>query len=323
MGIETALIAGGIAAAGSVTSAIGSSKAQKDAAKKNQRNADLQNAQNYGAYQEARGSTGYSILPLYAKGTGDDGPSMEIEQYRRIREYYHQTKDQTPEEFVKGLRSIQSDLADMGSQALRVGSDLFSGKFTDDILNDFKDLEMERIKSADATRSEQQMSVQEELNRIKASMASKGFLGDAFGENLLKARTSAEISGKYARERGDVNVQNATDRFQIEQAGRQLQLNNLDLSSRLGQQALNTANFTQMGVAQRSALEMEPFNQFRLPYDRFQYGDRPQVQPVQNGWQIGGDLVAGLGTSYVGLRQAQQRNDLLSNLLAQGQGGEV
>lgn len=314
MGIAEALIIGAVATAAAGASAYGEKEAAEDAQHANKKNADRTDRLNLNAYNRARGSTGYAFMPLYAKGP--NGQPLEVELFQRARSYYESASNQSPEEFMAGLAEIQQGLSNLDSQARRVGGDLFSGKMTDDILKEFRSLEEARLKTAESTKAAEKIAVSEELNRIRAGLNSKGFTGDSFGGNLLKARTSMDISGNYARDRGNVNVQNEADKFQIRQAGRQLQLNNMNLPAQLGLQSSGIQSFTQAAAGARSAYESGMFDQFRLPYQPFSYGGRPQVAPTPNGWTIGGDVLGAAANSGLGIWGAVNEQDLLKQLIA-------
>ncbi len=268
-------------------SAVDTAKSSADATSANMYNTEQTNATNLTLNEEnnaankqlqdeARGSTGHSVLPDYM-GTA------EVNAANDATSVYNSLKNSslTQSQVAAILSKYNSDYAAEDKTA----NDIATGEWTNQALAEEQPVAAARTNVALTKRDSALDALSDTLNQIDAIQAKKGYVGDTFGNKNLaySARRSA-----YGTAAGDISgaaLTNAQDVQQIQSAGRNTQLQNINLGNQQATSALKRATTPNTTVAQQYSEALTPYSFFNTGYHAYTPYTAGSVQnmPTQTG----------------------------------------
>ena len=167
--------AGALAAGATVYASSQSANAQKDAANQAAQSQKNANQLNYQMFQQSHGSDGNAVLPWYLKGS--NGQPFEGQLGSDLTQAYGDTSMplSTFQTATGRLKPAQDASVDFTNR-------LFNGGVTDTMLSNAAPVQQARMATA---RSSSLDALHKTLDQIDASQASRGYVGDSYGNRLL------------------------------------------------------------------------------------------------------------------------------------------
>lgn len=298
MGVAAAIIGGAALAAGA--SAYGAKKSASS-----QKKATLSNNRaNYRMFQEARGSEGSAVLPLYLRTR--DGNLLEGQMGKEAADYWSDSaNDKTPQDFENAAQST----AGARQSAVGLTNDIFSGGVTDRMLRNFQPVKDTRV------RFKRQSSIDalnKTLSDIEAAQASKGFSGDSMGRRKLMFDANRRMYSDVA----DANLANVNEERAIRDYGDvQLPLQSLQLPYDMARAEANQLALPASSYGSWMQARQQPMRFFYIgPSQPFQYKEEPVGL---NGWQVAGSSAGQIGGAAMSYYQQQQQMKQLQDLANQ------
>jgi hypothetical protein len=258
---------------------------QADAAEKankdNIKQAQKTNDQNYQMFQEARGSKGNSLLPMYAKDA--QGNPYEPKLFADTVGVYDAVNAIPPEmklaEYQNALKSLNG--------AQKGAEDTVNGIYNGDLENQSMaaqgDVSQARLDQAHGTGNAALISLAKTLSDIKAVNARRGFTGDSFGKRLMEFNAQTQAAGTTAKALGDANLANATDVRAIKNNAIASRVGNVNLPNAFSQQALRQTTQPEDALLDRGARMSQIFNGFKIGPQAYRY-DRLPDKIATPGW---------------------------------------
>jgi len=268
-----------------------SAKSAQGAANANVQSQKNTNAANYRMFQEARGSTGNAVLPVYQAAQERQMSNDAISAYNA----YHQNPMSQKADFTARINQF----APAQAMTTQLTNGLFNGGVRDQLQSNFAPVASARIKF---TRGAAIDALNKTLQEIGAAQTGRGFSGDSFGSSMLRMAGQKAAGDAVA----GANIQNTEDQRTINDKALELALNNMNLPYQQAQQALNFANLPQNAAIDQVAKEQSPFRFFYLGQ-----GTPPKQDPVTyTATPSVGQMVAGglaqSGGSYLQMQQQKQ-----------------
>ncbi len=296
-----AIVAVGAVAAGATAYAgYSASQSQKYAANKAAQSQSDANKLNYQMFQESHGSNGSAVLPTYL--TDANGQPFEGNQLGKdLVGAYNQTA--LPLSTFQGA-AAKTAQAQEGASGLT--NDIFSGGITNKMLHNAAPVQEARLATAKSSSLD---ALQKTLDQIDSQQASRGYVGDSYGNRLLKFQ-GANAAGNAV---GAASQQNLQQNADIRNYGDiTLPMQNMQLPYQMARQNGQTAMLPGDMYLENLGQRMQPFNAVKIGYTGpFQYQPLPTAGP---GAYMGGanalagaagSLNQGVGT-YMQYRNQQQ-----------------
>jgi hypothetical protein len=280
---------------GSILGSVLRGFAASDAAKKAKKAQKQNIARAERAYREVRGSTGSAILPLYF---GENSESFEKELAGDLMDQYRGAQFPTTDDYqgeVDKLRPGVEGATDLTNR-------LLTGDLTEERVSNYKPVFEARKTGAAASREAGIKALSETLNQIEAMQAKRGFGGESFGKNLLRARAGRDIAEKSAGRTSAVEEQNALDEARLRTASLDQMLASTGLPFAMAQRLAALQAMPNQMMTQDALTRMAPFDWFRI--GNFM-PNIPQKKPIPGDTQIwlntGADIadtIADIALSY-------------------------
>jgi len=271
-----------VAAGATAYAGYASSQAQKHAADMAAKSQGDANKLNYQMFQEAHGSEGSAVLPTYLKdanGNPFEGGQLGSD----LVSAYNQTA--LPLSTFQGAsaKTAQSEQAATG-----LTNDIFNGGVTNRLLKNAAPVQEARLATAKSSSLD---ALQKTLDQIDSQQASRGYVGDSYGNRLLKFQ-GANGAGNAV---GAANQQNLQQNADIRNYGDiTMPMQNLKLPYEMAQQNGQTAMMPGDQYLQSLGQRMQPFNAVKIGYTGpFQY--QPLPTPGPGAYMGGANMASALG----------------------------
>lgn len=188
-----------------------------------------------------------AVLPMHLAKYETQLGQQAAEVARTLQEYYRD-----PAADVAANEKLVKSWGASVDQADQMAKDILSGKTTEQMLSDAQPVFDARMQLAQTRKNTQLEKLSEQLNRIDAIQSRKGYTGDSFGNRMVKFNAERGIAADAASELGSANLQNALEKAAIQQQGRELQLNNMDLPDSRTSSAIGRRTLAQDAAADRA-----------------------------------------------------------------------
>lgn len=255
------------------------------------------------ALARAMGGKGNSILPYYmgdAERNLGTGAANAAQTIQSLNGGAGGTASQ--------VSDILSKYGEGDSANTIFANDLASGRMTDQMLAENQPVAEARMGVATGKRNAALESLKQTLNDIDAIQSKKGFSGDSMGNRMMKFNANRSIMGTAAGDIAGARFQNATDRAAIQQQGRNMQLQNIDLSGKLARDQAGRLNLPGQVAAQQFTNSTAPLSFFNLgPHAPGEYN--PNQVAVPGALQVAATAAGAAGNSALNyyLQQRSQR----------------
>lgn len=318
MAVVAGLVVGGLAAAGAEAyGASASANAQQQAAQSAANSQNQANKLNYQMYEEAHGSTGHAVLPIYM---GDFEKNLGTD----LTNAYDQAS--VP---LTTFQAATGKLAPAEQGAVDTTNNIFNGGLTRTMLANNAPVQAQRLVQANnqvaLARSSSLDALHKTLNAIDAQQAARGYVGDSYANRLLQFQAGKTGGDAVATAMGNVDaaqLQNMQDVANINNYGNvTLPLNNLNTPYTQAQQSGNFSFLPQDEWLQSIGQRMQPLNMLKIGYTGpFQY--QPLPTPGAGAYSGSANVASSLGGSLGGASNAalsyylqnQQQQNLLNTL---------
>jgi hypothetical protein len=299
----------GIGVAGSVAGAEISANGQESAAKTTADATKNANTTNYNMFQQGRGSTGSAVLPLYLKNK--DGSLFEGSLGNDLVSAYNQTN--TP---LSTFQSSVNKTAGAQQGAVDLTNNIFNGGVTKEMQANDAPVQAARIASAKSSSLD---ALHRTLDQIDASQASRGYVGDSYGNRLLSFQAGKSQGDAV----GAANLQNLQDTADIKNYGDiTLPMQNITLPYNMGQQSANYSFLPNAEYLSSVGQRMQPFDFLKLNAGTFQTQPLPTAPP--SGLGAGITSAAGsAGSAALKMFQQQQLQNQFGSQIPQSQNSAI
>ncbi len=257
-------------------------KTEREAQEENFKRAMADRELSLDLYNQARGSQGSALLPLYF-GTGDYSFEKQLAQdYRDI----YDTAYATPGDQITPLRNIANGYMPMIESARKSVGSVFDGSLTRGRLENAAPVMEARTRAANVNSQGIYSALMERINALKAMDAAKGYTGGgSFSQNRLLAAT---VAGRQqaAGVKSQADLANAMDRRVIMDMGLDMPIS---YASMPFQQAGSEMGFTQMPanmMTQGFAQKLAPLNFYRIGNQGPNLAPTPQKKAIASSNQI-------------------------------------
>jgi hypothetical protein len=190
-------------------------------------------------------------------------------------------------------------------------TDIATGAETNKILGEAAPVFQARTDVATGKKNAALESLKETLNDIDAIQARKGYTGDTFGNRLLKFNARRSIATQGADDLGQAALQNAIEKAGLQQSGRQMRLNNVNLGDTLSRSDISRRALPGTATAQRFNTSLGPLQFFNIgPHQFTPFQNLPNQNPETSPWQLAAQGAAGVGNTALNyyLQNNLQRN---------------
>lgn len=305
-GIAAAAIGAGATAASGVMSADASRHAANQAADSQKSANDL----NYSMFQQAHGSKGSAVLPTYL--TGANGGLFEPQLGSALTGAFDQNN--VP---LSAFQAATGKTAGAQSDATDLANSVFNGGVTAGMRRNAAPVQAARTATA---RSSAMDALNKTLDSIDATQASRGYVGDDYGNRLLKFQAGATAGNAM----GAADIANKQQTADITNYGDYtLPLQNMQLPFNMAQQGGQMAFLPNDQYLASLGQRMQPLNMLKLGYTGpFQYQPLPTPGPgafsgAANALGAAAGGAGQLGGAMFQQYQQQQARDAASALSAQ------
>lgn len=246
-----------------------------------------------------------ALLPYYFGDAESRSAKNAVALYDAINQAFG-----SPSQEMSNYEAIISRYGPAILQNRELVNALASGRLTEDMLSESQPVFDARMGGVEKRRNASLEALQATLNEIDAIQAGKGYSGDTVGSRSLRFEGRRRIGLQSADDLSRAMLENALEKRAIQEQGRNLRLNNLNLPSTLAQSEIGMKQLPAQAAANRLALAMKPFDFYRVGNNFSGYQPLPQVQPVASTGQLVSQGVAtGANTlnTYLLNRQLQQQ----------------
>jgi hypothetical protein len=314
-GLITAGVVGAAGAAASAYGASASADAQQQAAQTAANSQNQANKLNYQMYEEAHGSTGHAVLPIYMG-------NFEQNLGTDLTNAYQQSS--VP---LTTFQAATGKLAPAEQGAIDTTNGIFNGGITRTMLANNAPVQAQRLVQANnqvnLARSSSLDALHKTLNSIDAQQAARGYVGDSYANRLLQFQAGKTGGDAVASAMSNVDaaqLQNTQDVANIKNYGNvTLPLQNLNTPYTQAQQSGQFAFLPQDEWLQSISQRMQPLNMLKIGYTGpFQYQPLPTPGPgAYSGTanvlsSLGGTMTGNSGAALNYYLQSQQQQNLLN-----------
>lgn len=240
------------------------------------------NALEYQRFQEARGSTGSAVLPIYAK-------ELEAKAYQNAFDAF-EANSAVP---AAKLKTQYQGIVDAQMPSVAAGNEVIAGIFNGDITQDRLDalapVIAARTDMSLAQKAQILQAMQEEKNRIAAADARKGYSGGGSVSNNAMLQATIGARQQAAMAEAIANLQNEEAKRAVVDAGTDLKIKSIDLPVQRANQLIALQQSPSVAVAKQAETAMAPLAFFNIgpgtpPSVRVeQYPDLPSTGAVALG----------------------------------------
>ena len=236
-------------------------KAQREAAEINAEAQREINAQNLQYSRESRGLGGLPVsLPLYS-GTTESGTL-----FPRATSTWDSLMKQwgTPTDQLNRNAATVGRMAPSQAGAEGLVGDLFSGQRTQQRLAEQMPVSSARNTAAAATRQGLMTSLQQQLNKLEAQQANKGYVGGSTFDRAALMREATPVYQQAAEAEAFARLQNQMDIQGIRNQDWQTAFSNLSLPQQMAGQAMAMQSMPALQAVQDYNTAYQVFSPFRL-----------------------------------------------------------
>jgi len=226
-------------------------KATKAAANRAAQSQDTANKMNFDMFSQSRGSEGSAVLPTYLKN--QDGSLFESKLGSDLVDSYNRTA--TP---LSTFQQAAGRTASAQGGALDLTNSIFNGGVTRKLQDNAAPVQAARIATA---RSSSLDALHKTLDSIDAAQAGRGYVGDSYGNRLLKFQAGRSAGDAV----GAADIANKQQTADIKNYGDiTLPMQNMTLPFSMAQQAGQAAFMPNDQYLQSEGQRMQPLNMLKL-----------------------------------------------------------
>lgn len=260
-----------------------------------------------------------AVLPYYLSAQEPQLGNNAANSALAIQSFYG-----SPQLELQDYQNILQGFQPSINNANRLTSDILSGNTTQQMLAEEQPVAAARTSLAQTQKNAALEQLASTLNQIDAIQQQKGYSGDSYGNRLMKFNAARGIATQGAADLGQAALQNALEKQGVQQAGRNLQLNNLSLPGQMAQSEIALKGVPSTAMASRYSAAMQPLSAFSIGKSNFTpFQMPPLVGPNANTGQIVGQTLAGLGNSAGNFMANQSLAQTLNSQNTNGTGAST
>jgi len=270
---------------------------------------DVQTARRLGLPDNLIGKSS-AVLPYYLSDTEMRSSNAAAKTVEALQNLYGTPKD----EYAVYDAMIKKYGPAIANNTNLV-NDLASGRLTDQSIAESQPVFSQRLAGVEAGRRASLEALSQTLNEIDAIQAGKGFSGDSTGNRQLRFNARRQIGTSTSNSLNDALLQNAMEKRALQDQGRTLRLNNLNLPVTMAGSQIDLAQMPTNAVAKRFNASMAPLSTFNIgPHDFTPFQSMPLVQPKTSTGEIIANGAASVGNAalnqYLQMQLQKQANNL-------------